>query len=110
MARYIYQRGGAPLLQWRNGVGPSGSRAGETRGLGSLGGNTLDVPLPVPGGPEPLGAYRTRARANCCDGCWCAGSDPCCGLNRSLSGDISAGPILTLGAVAVAAWFLFLRK
>ena len=52
--RYIYQRGGAPLLSWRYAP-PHQTRAGETRGLGSLGDPTIALPLPRPGAPEPVG-------------------------------------------------------
>lgn len=63
--RYIYQRSGGPLLNWNRQI-PMQSRAGETRGLGSLDEPTLVLPLPRPGSPEPVG---------CDGGCGCGSRD-----------------------------------
>jgi len=52
--RYVYQRSGGPLLSWRYAP-PYQSRAGETRGLGSLDEPTIALPLPRGGAPEPVG-------------------------------------------------------
>lgn len=54
MARYIYERSGGPLLSWNRRI-PFQSRAGETRGLGSLDEPTIALPLPRGGAPEPVG-------------------------------------------------------
>jgi hypothetical protein len=64
--KFAYTRGGAPLLDWKNGP-PRQSRAADSVALGSvLDGSTLDnMPLPRPGSPEPL------------DGCSCSGSCGC---------------------------------
>lgn len=61
--RYAYQRNGRPLLSWRGGTAPQGTRAADTKALGSLGGTSLDgssilgptLELPRAGAPEPLG-------------------------------------------------------
>ncbi len=53
--KYAYQRGGAPLLQWKDGP-PRQTRAADSVALGStLSEPTLSMPLPRPGAPEPLG-------------------------------------------------------
>lgn len=67
--KFAYQRGGAPLLSWRNGP-PRQSRAADAVALGStLDGPSLDMPLPRPGAPEPLGCMGTRSGGLGCGGC-----------------------------------------
>lgn len=53
--KFAYQRGGAPLLSWKDGP-PRQTRAADSVALGStLSEPTLMMPLPKPGAPEPLG-------------------------------------------------------
>jgi hypothetical protein len=63
MPRYAYQRNGAPLLSWRGGTAPQGTRAADCKALGSLSEPTLE--LPRAGAPEPLPALA---------GCECKGT------------------------------------
>lgn len=60
MARYVYQRSGGPILNWNKSV-PFQTRAADAKSLGSLGGATIELPLPRGGAPEPVG------------GCGCGG-------------------------------------
>lgn len=57
MPKYVYQRGGGPLLSWNNAA-PQQTRAADAKSLGSLGGTVFSAPtleLPRAGAPEPLG-------------------------------------------------------
>ncbi len=63
MPRYAYQRNGAPLLSWRGGTAPQGTRGADCKALGSLSEPTLE--LPRAGAPEPLPALA---------GCACKGT------------------------------------
>jgi hypothetical protein len=56
MADYIYQRGSAPLLQWRDGIPPRPIRAADNVALG-------DVTI-IPGGPEPIEGLMDDIKAN----------------------------------------------
>jgi len=85
--KFAYQRGGAPLLSWRDGP-PHQSRAADSVALGStLSEPTLTMPLPKPGAPEPLG-------------CGCDGG----GGSRDFIVDITSPSFL--GGV-LAGWLLF---
>jgi len=46
MSKYLFQRGSAPLVQWRHGIPPRAIRAADNISLGDM---TI-----VPGGPEPI--------------------------------------------------------
>lgn len=108
--KYAYQRNGTPLVMWDNSPSvPRQSRAADTVAMGSLGGgttlegSTLGPPVifPRPGAPEPI--------LSGVGGCSCSGS---CGCGTALSGiaDAIPGGYLTLGALAVGAWWLFKRR
>ncbi len=61
--KFAYSRDGRPLLSWRGGTAPQGTRAADAKALGSLGGSSLGgtsitgptLELPKAGAPEPLG-------------------------------------------------------
>lgn len=55
--RFAYTNNGRPLLSWKGGTAPNGTRAADAKALGSLGGPTLE--LPRAGAPEPLGCCTT---------------------------------------------------
>lgn len=82
--RYAYQRNGTPLLSWKGGTAPQGTRAADAKalgaGLGSLGDPTLE--LPRAGAPEPLPALA---------GCACKGTTT--GLIGQPMGDYLSDPI-----------------
>jgi hypothetical protein len=96
--RYAYQRGGAPLLSWRGGTAPQGTRAADAKALGSLGGSSIGtgeamyrapkLELPVPGGPEPLG---------------CSG----CGPMGGVVDTITNLPLPAKVGLGIAAFFLY---
>jgi hypothetical protein len=52
--RWAYQNSGGPPLSWKHGP-PRQTRAADTVALGSLGDPTIELPLPRPGAPEPIG-------------------------------------------------------
>jgi hypothetical protein len=104
--KYVYQRAGGPILDWRNGV-PRQSRAADAVSLGSLAGTTLDDPtlvLPAPGAPEPVGISR-GALSGCGGGCGCA---KCGGLSGVA--DSVPGGYVTLGVAAYLLWKLLRKK
>jgi len=49
MSKYLFQRGSAPILQWRHGIPPRARRAADNVALGYVPDMTI-----VPGGPEPI--------------------------------------------------------
>lgn len=96
--RYAYQRNGAPLLSWRGGTAPQGTRAADAKALGSLGEPTLE--LPRAGAPEPLPALA---------GCGCKGTvsgiigQPMGGIVDT----ITKAPMVAKVAGAVGLYFLY---
>ena len=84
------------------------SRAADAVALGSLGGGTtLDHPtlvLPAPGAPEPVGIS-----AQGLGGCSCQGSCGCNGMS-GLTDSMSKGALIGVGAVALFAAWMLLRK
>ncbi len=60
---YVSQRRGGPLLTWKNGP-PNPARGADAVAMGCLSEPTLEMPLPRPGAPEPLGCMQPEG-ANC---------------------------------------------
>lgn len=85
--RFAYQRTGAPLLSWRGGTAPQGTRAADAKSLGSLGDPTLE--LPRAGAPEPLPAL--------------AGTCGCHGTTSGLIGQPMGGIVDTLSNLSTPA-------
>lgn len=103
--KYAYQRGGGPLVTWKQPAAPAQSRAADAAALGSLGGTTLSTPtlvLPAPGAPEPiLGGLSD---------CACSGS---CGCGPASVGDLVdsvPGGYVTLAVAALIAWKVLGKK
>jgi hypothetical protein len=88
--KFAYQRGGAPLLSWRNGP-PIQSRAADSVALGStLSEPIFGMPLPKPGAPEPL------------SGCGCGGGGG--------GGSVLDLNLLSIGVGIAIGYFLIRRN
>lgn len=87
---WVYQRRGGPLLVWKNGP-PMPSRAADSVAMGCLAEPTLEMPLPRPGAPEPLG---------------------CADCNGAMGGFAISGAAkaVGLGLAALLAYRLFVKK
>lgn len=93
---YVYRRRGGPLLVWKNGP-PNQSRAADSVAMGCLSEPTLEMPLPRPGAPEPLG---------------CAGNPDCAGSKGAMGGFAVSGAakVAAVGLAALLAYRLFVHK
>jgi len=77
--KFAYKNRGASLLEWNGRTAPSQTRAGETRGLGSLGASAIEY------GVRRSSVLRKALgdATVCCPRCPCS-QDPCCS-DRSAS-------------------------
>lgn len=98
--KYGYQYNAAPILDWSR-YPPQQTKAADAKTLGYLGslsgssiGDGTSLPLPVPGGPEPMGD------------CSCTGTCGCKGLGDL---EITSTTMVLLGVAGFIA-FRMLKK